>query len=66
MQKSKFIKEPTKENPIEIIYKKQKMNPKRPNHVEMCEVIDTMPLNGGKNSFKRQVVVVGSVPIDYK
>ena len=30
-----FIKEPTKQNPIEIIYKKQSLNPLRPHHVEI-------------------------------
>ena len=61
-----FIKEPTKQNPIEIIYKKQALNPLRPNHLEMCDVIEE---NRGKGTIKlsknRQKVVIGSTPINY-
>ena len=53
-----------KDNPtIEIIYKKQRVNPYRPEHIEMEDAIETMKGCGMKKIMKPQIVVKGSIPV---
>ena len=57
--KSKKNDKPT----IEIIYKKQRVNPYRPEHIEMEDAIETMKGCGMKKIMKPQIVVKGSIPV---